>query len=161
GSPPPRFELPEVPADGAAIDASRIAKEYLTGVRVSLKAWHDRGAGGTELVEHYTAAIDALVTFLFEAATAGYRRRYVQLDQRCAVLAQGGYGRGELNPQSDIDLLFLYPHKVTPYVETVNEKVLYTLWDTRLQVGFAVRNVTECVRLAATDLKIKTALIDA
>lgn len=153
--------LPELPDPDAAEDLGRISREYVDQSRARLRTWHDAGASGVAVVEAWTQAIDGLLTFLFDAATAAYRRRYVQLDQRCAVLAQGGYGRGELNPQSDIDLLFLYPHKVTPYVETVNEKILYTLWDTRLQVGFAVRNVTECVRLAATDLKIKTALIDA
>ncbi|MBY0274183.1 [protein-PII] uridylyltransferase [Candidatus Binatia bacterium] len=153
--------LPDLPDPAAAEDLGRISREYVDQSRARLHTWHDAGASGVAVVEAWTQAIDRLLTFLFDAATAAYRRRYVQLDQRCAVLAQGGYGRGELNPQSDIDLLFLYPHKVTPYVETVNEKILYTLWDTRLQVGFAVRNVTECVRLAATDLKIKTALIDA
>jgi [protein-PII] uridylyltransferase len=158
---PAPFVLPVISEDGDVPDVGPIAKEYLTSVRSSLRDWHDRGAGGTAVVERYTQAIDRLIRFLFDAATAAYRRRYVQLDQRCSVVAQGGYGRGELNPQSDVDLLFLYPHKVTPYVETVTEKILYSLWDTRLQVGHAVRNVRECVRLAGTDLKIKTALIDA
>jgi [protein-PII] uridylyltransferase len=155
------LQLPGLPDPAACEDLGRVSREFVEQTRACLHAWHDSGAAGVAVVETWTQAIDRLIEFLFDAATASYRRRYVQLDQRCAVLAQGGYGRGELNPQSDIDLLFLYPHKVTPYVETVNEKVLYTLWDTRLQVGFAVRNVTECVRLAATDLKIKTALIDA
>ncbi|HZR83112.1 MAG TPA: [protein-PII] uridylyltransferase [Candidatus Binatia bacterium] len=161
GGPPPVFELPAIAPDGEIPDVAKTTKEYLATVRSRLRAWHDGGAGGTDVVDRYTAAIDRLVCFLFDAATAAYRKRYVQLDQRCAVFAQGGYGRGELNPHSDIDLLFVYPHKVTPYVETVTEKILYSLWDTRLQVGHAVRNVRECVRLAATDLKIKTALIDA
>lgn len=160
-SPAPPPDLPVLPDPAAAEDLGRVSREFVDATRDRLHRWHDDGASGVAVVETWTRAIDQLIAFLFEAATAAYRRRYVQLDQRCAVLAQGGYGRGELNPHSDIDLLFLYPHKVTPYVETVNEKILYTLWDTRLQVGFAVRNVTECVRLAATDLKIKTALIDA
>ena len=154
-------DLPVLPDPATAEDLGRISREFVDRTRERLYRWHDAGASGVAVVEAWTQAVDRLIEFLFDAATAAYRRRYVQLDQRCAVLAQGGYGRGELNPQSDIDLLFLYPHKVTPYVETVNEKILYTLWDTRLQVGFAVRNVTECSRLAATDLKIKTSLIDA
>src|SRR5581483_9754918 len=161
GGPPPVFELPAIAPDGEIPDVAKTTKEYLATVRSRLRAWHDGGAGGTDVVDRYTAAIDRLVCFLFDAATAAYRTRYVQLDQRCAVFGQVGYVRGELNPHSDIDLLFVYPHKVTPYVETVTEKILYSLWDTRLLVGHAVRNVRECVRLAATDLKIKTALIDA
>src|SRR5262249_31086202 len=78
----------------------------------------------------------------------------------CTVAAQGGYGRAELNPQSDIDLLVLFPHKITPYVEVVTEKVLLSLFDARLQVGHAVRTVRDCVRLAAEDWKVKTSLID-
>jgi [protein-PII] uridylyltransferase len=58
----------------------------------------------------------------------------------------GGYGRGELNPASDIDLLFLYPWKVNPYVETVTEVCLYALWDAGLVVGHAMRNIRECAR---------------
>ncbi|MBM4244662.1 MAG: [protein-PII] uridylyltransferase [Deltaproteobacteria bacterium] len=157
-SPP---DLPVLPDPTEVEDLGALSRAFVEESRERLHGWHDAGASGVAVVERWTHAIDQLIEFLFGAASAGYRRRYVQLDQRCAVLAQGGYGRAELNPQSDIDLLFLYPHKVTPYVETVNEKILYTLWDTRLQVGFAVRTVAECVRLAATDLKIKTALIDA
>src|SRR5207247_5069768 len=79
----------------------------------------------------------------------------------CAVVGLGGYGRGELNPASDIDLLFVYPWKVNPYVETIAEVILYALWDAGLTVGHALRNIRECGRLAARDLKVKTALLDA
>jgi len=66
-----------------------------------------------------------------------------------------------LNPFSDIDLLFLYQWKVNPFVESVAEKILYSLWDTGLQIGHAVRSVPECARLAARDFKVKTSLLDA
>ena len=138
-----------------------VAREYVVAIRDQLHSWHDAGASGTAVVEGFTAAIDDLVAWLFDAAAEDFRRRYVQLDQSCAVLAQGGYGRGELNPHSDIDLLFLYPHKMTPYVEMITEAILYALWDTRLQVGHAVRTVKDCVRIASTDLTVKTALVDA
>ena len=61
-------------------------------------------------------------------------------------MAQGGYGRGELNIHSDIDLLFLYPWKVNPYVETIAEIVIPALWDAGLRSGAAMRNVRECCR---------------
>jgi [protein-PII] uridylyltransferase len=57
--------------------------------------------------------------------------------------------------------LFLYSWKVSPYVEAVTERVLYTLWDAGLQVGHATRTVAESIRLSASDMKVKTALLDA
>src|SRR4051794_13145056 len=92
-------ELPALPEPESADDLGRTAREYVAATRQRLRTWHDGGAAGVAVVESWTRAIDRLIEFLFDAATAGYRRRYVQLDQRCAVLAQGGYGRGELNPQ--------------------------------------------------------------
>lgn len=153
-----RVGLP-VASEGAELGA--LARDYVVATREQLQAWHDAGATGTDVVQAFTAAIDDLIAWLFETSSENYRRRYVQLDQSCTVLAQGGYGRGELNPHSDIDLLFLYPHKMTPYVETITETILCALWDTRLQVGHAVRTVKDCVRIAGTDLTVKTSLIDA
>ena len=159
--PPPIVPLPEVAPGGPAVDVDGEARRFMAASGGALRDWHARGAGGLALVERRSDDVDRLVRFLFDAATTRYRERYVQLDQRCAVLAQGGYGRREMNPYSDVDLLFLHPHKVTPYVETVTETILYQLWDLRFEVGYAVRSVRDCVSLAATDVQIKTALIDA
>jgi [protein-PII] uridylyltransferase len=158
GRPP---DLPVLPSPETDAPLGSIARSYLDETREMVCAWHDAGASGRAVVEVLTYATDRLIEFLYEAATAHYRRRYVQLDQRCTLIAQGGYGRGELNPYSDIDLIFIYPHKITPYVETITETVLYSLFDARMQVGHAVRTVRDCVRLSASDFKIKTALVDA
>ena len=104
--------------------------------------------------------VDHVVQALYDAARASYAERYTVLDQRVALIAQGGYGRGELNPCSDIDLLVLYPQRPDAFVETVAEKVLYALWDTGLTVGHALRNLRDCVKLGGKDLKVKTALLD-
>lgn len=141
-------------------DWGRPAREFLQAVRAQLFERHQRGASGHSIVKGYTAAMDSLLRSLFEAANAEYAERSSRLDQRCTVVAQGGYGRRELNPCSDIDLLFLYPNKREPYVEHVAERMLYALWDTNLTVGNAMRNVRECVRLAAKDFKVKTSLLD-
>lgn len=157
----PAPELPILPNPETDASLGGIAKGYLAEAREVLRGWHDAGASGRAVVEAWTSAADRLIEFLVDTATIHYRRRYVQSEQRCAVIAQGGYGRAELNPHSDIDLLFLYPHKVTPYVETVTETVLYSLYDARMQVGHAVRTIRDCIRLSTSDIKIKTALIDA
>ena len=77
------------------------------------------------------------------------------------MVAVGGYGRQELAPGSDIDLLFLCPYKRTPHVEQVSEFLLYKLWDLGLKVGQAVRSVSETIKLAKSDLTVQTALLEA
>ncbi len=79
---------------------------------------------------------------------------------RLAVVATGGYGRGELAPFSDIDLLFLTPYKPTPRVEQVVEFCLYMLWDLGLKVGHAVRSVEECLRWARDDMTVRTTVME-
>jgi len=137
------------------------AKEYLARARVLLAGQHAEGASGRVVVKNYTRVMDHVVATLFEAARDEYRQRYSTVDQRCSLLAQGGYGRGELNPCSDVDLLVLYPYRRDAYVETVTERVLYALWDTGVEVGHATRSLRYCVKLAAEDFKVKTALLDA
>ncbi|WP_133485773.1 [protein-PII] uridylyltransferase [Aliiroseovarius marinus] len=80
--------------------------------------------------------------------------------ERIAVIAVGGYGRGEMAPQSDVDLLFLTPYKISPWAESVIESMLYMLWDLRLKVGHASRTIDDCVRLGREDYTIRTALLE-
>ena len=65
------------------------------------------------------------------------------------MLAVGGYGRAEMAPFSDVDLLFVTPYKQTPWGESLIESVLYCLWDLRLKVGHSVRTVDDCLRQGA------------
>ncbi|OIP82749.1 MAG: [protein-PII] uridylyltransferase, partial [Rhodobacterales bacterium CG2_30_65_12] len=80
--------------------------------------------------------------------------------ERLALLAVGGYGRFEMAPFSDVDLLFLTPWKITPWAESVIESMLYMLWDLRLKVGHASRTVKDCLRLGKDDITIRTALLE-
>ncbi|WP_114965829.1 [protein-PII] uridylyltransferase [Alkalilacustris brevis] len=100
-----------------------------------------------------TTALDVVVQHLHPAPnpTEG---------ERLAVLAVGGYGRAEMAPHSDVDLLFLMPWKVTGWAESVIESTLYILWDLKLKVGHASRNVEECLRLGRADMTIRTALLE-
>jgi len=80
--------------------------------------------------------------------------------ERVAVLAVGGYGRAEMAPHSDVDLLFLSPWKITPWAEALIETMLYILWDLKLKVGHASRTVADCLRLGREDVTIRTALLE-
>ena len=138
-----------------------IARAHLAEVRAALYERHRAGAGGIEIVRALTAAVDDLMRALYRYAEEQHSQRYSRLNQRLAIVARGGYGRQELNPQSDIDLLFLHDYKPGPYTEIVTETILHALWDAGLTVGYAVRNSAECIKMAAEDLKEKTALLDA
>ena len=144
----------------AESDLKRLARAYLDKGRQVLFDKHRMGAGGMEIAVACSTMMDHLIRHLFGIVSGELLVRYPTQNPRFAVIAQGGYGRGELNPHSDIDLLFLYSWKISPYVEAVTEKLLYTLWDAGLEVGHATRSVSECVRLAESDMKVRTSLLD-
>src|SRR3990170_3541488 len=91
--------LPAPEADGGAalgLDGLRAAvREYVRGIRAQLAEAHGRGTGGRAGVDLYTARMDDLIAYLFNAADYNYGVRYSRLGQRCAAVAQGGYGRRE------------------------------------------------------------------
>ena len=106
--------------------------------------------------------MDALIQGTLDFARARlYGSSNPTTGEELAVVAVGGYGRQELAPGSDVDLLFLCPYKRTPHVEQVSEFLLYKLWDLGLKVGQAVRSVPETIKLAKNDLTVQTALLEA
>ncbi|KAJ55063.1 protein-PII uridylyltransferase [Actibacterium mucosum KCTC 23349] len=80
--------------------------------------------------------------------------------EKLALLGVGGYGRAEMAPHSDVDLLFLTPYKITAWAESVIESMLYMLWDLKLKVGHASRTVRDCLRLGREDYTIRTAMLE-
>jgi [protein-PII] uridylyltransferase len=80
--------------------------------------------------------------------------------EKIAILAVGGYGRGEMAPHSDVDIAFVTPYKRTAWTEQVVEAALYMLWDLGLKVGQSSRSLDETVRMAKEDLTIRTALLE-
>jgi [protein-PII] uridylyltransferase len=116
--------------------------------------------GGLEACRKYADAVDAVVMVLHDRARARFLSSAPDLKYRLAVVAVGGYGRSELCPKSDVDLLFLYPYKPDRYVEAMTEWMLYPLWDLGLEVGHSVRNIKETIRLGASDDSIRTSLMD-
>ncbi len=142
-------------------DLKRLARTYIDKGRGLLFERHRSGAGGLEVGAAWSTVMDHLIRHLFAAISAEWSNRVPKSNSQFALVAQGGYGRGELNPQSDIDLLFLYSWKVSPFAEAVTEKLLYTLWDAGLQVGHATRSIADCLRLAHSDMRVRTSLLDA
>ena len=142
-------------------------KRFLKDEFARLKKLHRGGGLGREVCEAHAAVIDALLGHLLQTAVALAPLENLKEHPPLAVVATGGYGRSELNPQSDIDIQFLYsdnllkasgPHE---YLKSVTDTILYTLWDVGLKVGHVVRRVTDCVEEANKDMQSKTALIES
>jgi [protein-PII] uridylyltransferase len=141
---------------------TELLKEALAGGRAEVRRRFDAGATGTETVHALSFLMDQLIRVLHDFVLAHvYPLANPTEGERMALVAVGGYGRGELAPHSDIDLLFLLPYKQTPHTEQVVEYLLYTLWDLGLKVGHATRSVEETLRHARADLSIRTAVLEA
>ncbi|MGS4945011.1 [protein-PII] uridylyltransferase [Meridianimarinicoccus sp. RP-17] len=131
------------------------------GMTTIARAICERPFDARAAVRSYTWLTDAIVRCCLHVATRHlHPSRSADTAGSLAVLAVGGYGRAEMSPASDVDLLFLTPWKTTPWAESVIESMLYMLWDLRLKVGHASRTVADCLRLGREDYTIRTALLE-
>jgi [protein-PII] uridylyltransferase len=139
-----------------------LLRDALDRGRGEIQARFEGGGSATHCITEQCFLIDQLIRVLFDFVTEYvYPGANPTQGEKLAIAATGGYGRGEMAPYSDVDLLFLLPYKRTPHTEQVVEYLLYLLWDLRLKVGQATRSVDECLRYAKSDLTIRTALLEA
>jgi [protein-PII] uridylyltransferase len=136
-------------------------KAALAEGRSEIRRRFDAGGTAARALHEQCFLMDQLIRVIYDLAATVYPLANPTEGEKMAIVATGGYGRGELAPFSDIDLLFLLPYKQTPHTEQVVEFLLYLLWDLGLKVGQAVRSVAECLRYARSDLTIRTALLEA
>ena len=137
-------------------------KATLTKGHAEIRSRFEATGDGAAVMREQCFLMDQLIRVLFELVTGEiYPLPNPTSGERLAIVAVGGYGRGELAPYSDIDLLFLLPYKQTPHTEQVVEYLLYLLWDLGLKIGQATRSVEECLRQAKSDLTIRTGLLEA
>lgn len=148
-------DLPDLAGDGAL----EAARSYLALGRRAIDTAFDEGLPATEATRRRAALHDRVLQGLFAAADREIRQQGSQAS-RLSLCAVGGYGTGRLSPASDLDLLFLHAGQHDPYVEKMSEWIQYRLWDLSLTVGASVRGISECIRLAKSDLTAYTALLD-
>ncbi len=151
-------------ADTATVAA--VLREHLAQGRAEIKRRFDadpRAAeSGRRLARETSFMIDQLIRAIYDFTTTQlYPLPNPSAAEKIALVAVGGYGRGELAPYSDIDLLFLLPYKLTAHCEQVVEYILYRLWDLGLKVGQSARSLEECLGRAKGDLTILTSLLEA
>ena len=116
---------------------------------------------GSEAASAQAFMVDQLLRLIFDVTTQRlYPINNPTASERIVLIAVGGYGRGEMAPFSDVDIGFITPYKQTGWTEQVIESMLYTLWDLGLKVGQSSRSLDEMVRMAKSDITIRTGLLE-
>jgi len=138
-------------------------KKFLKIEEHRLRLKHQAGGSGREICARRADLVDVLLRHVFTAATTSTgseEKAKVPL----ALIALGGYGRGELNPFSDVDVMLLHgqsARKVPPYLEQIVEQILYSLWDIGFKVGHSTRSIKEAITQANRDMRTKTSMLES
>jgi len=129
-------------------------KSAVTNINAGLKQLYQNGAPVEEIVVGRANLLDRLLTTLFD-------HYFAAVEQSIALIAVGGYGRSELHPASDIDLMLLLQDKENEQTKEAIEKFIMLLWDARLEIGHSVRTLDECVDEAANDITVATNIMES
>ncbi len=120
------------------------------------------GASGDDVVSATTDLVDGLIVGRYRtAARTGGEALTTAGFHHCCLVALGGYGRRELAPHSDIDLMFLFHPDAAKVIPELVKQVLHPLWDSGFQVGHSVRTIQDCVDLGLADLTVRTSMMEA
>jgi len=144
------------------IDSKEIVEELRILVeegRKEIFTMHRSGAGGLEVVRRRADLLDNVIERIYAFCEEAARRAGFKINGGTALVALGGYGRREMNPCSDVDILFLH-RRMNPFIDFLVKETLYILWDLDLQVGHSCRTVSECLNMAAGDSTVKTAMVE-
>jgi [protein-PII] uridylyltransferase len=131
-----------------------LTKNGLADIRNRIAQGLPAHSSPREFLRQHSDMMDGLVRKAFQAA-----RAKVPSPSVC-LMAIGGYGRAELAPYSDIDLLLLYSPSNKNELSPLAEQILYPLWDLGLDVSCSSRSIDECLKMARSDVQVKTGLID-
>jgi [protein-PII] uridylyltransferase len=149
-SPDPRQRLPYF----------QTFKKLLRDEKEKIKSWHRSGTGGREIIQAHTSLVDEVIRHVLLSMTRLEVYAETPVLEDFSLIAVGGYGRGELNPLSDIDLLFLTSDKPRPLTKTFIQDALSVIWGFDMEIGHSSRTIKDCVKLAQEDLTIKTSMIE-
>ena len=144
--------------DEAALLA--LYKKFLKIENHRLRLKHQAGGSGREIAQQRAVLVDIVLRHLYNAATRGTTPR--EAGCGIALVAIGGFGRGELSPHSDVDLMFLHEAAVVPkQIGTIIESILRMLWDVGFKVGHSTRSIEGAIKQANLDMLSKTSLLES
>ncbi len=141
-------------------------RAYLDAEGERIRQLHQAGVPGRKVAEALADRMDGLLVPLFTTAIAAWRKQHGEPPVPVCLIALGGYGRAELNPLSDVDVMFLYPEvRKTPelakFQEHLSNAILYPLWDLKLKIGHSTRTLPEVFAEATKEIKTKTSLLES
>ncbi len=132
----------------------RSARAALAAASISLTERFGRGESVTDLVRLRAAVVDQLLIHLWQQHAG-------DLADDAALVAVGGYGRGELHPCSDVDIMILVADQLPDRVESTVSAFVAALWDVGLDIGHSVRTLAQCRAQSADDITVVTTLTEA
>lgn len=155
------LDLDDLPRSRRRGKVLELFKQVLAEGRAEIRRRFDASGDGRHTVRETCFLMDQMVRLIHDfAAEKVFAPGVRTLGEAMTLVAVGGYGRAELSPHSDVDLLFLLPYKRVPYHEQMVEFILYMLWDLGLKVGQSTRSAEECIKGAKEDLTVRTALLE-
>ena len=160
-----------IPTDGLLNSELSKLKRYLKSESARLQKWHREGASGREVCKARSQLLDILLQAIFEWTLSTFEPQKKEREIRISLVAIGGYGRAELNPHSDIDIMLLHNGSTSSLTQIFKHELIekltgpggliYTLYDLGMKVGHSVRNIQDAVNVANDDMQTKTSLIES
>jgi len=157
---------PDFTAESTPAQRLTACKAFLATESERIRQRHKAGDTGLKVAQAQAAKIDHLLQQLFTCALDSWRQKNGEPPTPVCLIALGGYGRAELSPLSDVDVMFLYPDAgakgtLTPFQEYLSNEILYPLWDLRLKIGHSTRTLNEVFSEAGRDIRTKTSLLES
>jgi [protein-PII] uridylyltransferase len=133
-------------------DLVRQLRAEIQSAQMGLRSAYETNGNARAMLQGRAKLVDGALQKLWQAGAlpAGY-----------ALAAVGGYGRGELYPASDVDVLVLVPEEADPGTDPAIEQLIGQFWDIGLEIGHSVRSIQECLDEAAADITVQTTLLEA
>lgn len=132
----------------------KLLKQTIQSGQQAIRTAFENSASTRDIVTTRARFIDSVLTQVFNA-------HFAQCKQPISLVAVGGYGRGELHPSSDIDLMLLLNEEETPQTKEMLEQFIMLLWDSKLDIGHSVRTLDECITEATNDITVVTNLMES
>ncbi len=148
-------------------ERSKMLAEFMRLENEMLRRYHRRTTSGRKVAAARAVILDVLIENIFEDAINSLKHDPKLPPMEIAVLALGGYGRGEMCPLSDVDIMFLCPKrggtskKFRPWQEELTQRILYPLWDLGLKIGHSSRSTAEAIQEAKSDVHSRNALLES